>query len=342
MVAGYDPKHRLRLVRNPRFREWSAAAQPRGYPDQISWTWPYSPEAQVRMVERGEADLTYAAGDSPPALLSVLRTQYASQLHTNPVAVTFYFFLNTRVAPFDDVRVRRAVNYAVDRNQMVAASPGLFAQPTCQVLPPNFPGYRRYCPYTIEPRPDGKYTGPDLAKAKALVAASGTRGQVVTVWIRKPLAPLAAYLVSVLKTLGYKARLHAMEDFGKYSAAIADSRRKIQVGGNAWVADYASPSNFFFPILTCSSFHPRTPDNGNLAEFCNPRIDAEIARARSLQISDPQAAAALWSKIDRDVVDQAPWIAHQNPRAFNFVSRRVGNYQFSPQWFLLLDQMWVK
>ena len=52
-----------------------------------------------------------------------------------------------------------------------------------------------------------------------------------------------------------------------------------------------SPSNFFSPLLTCSSFLPGTPENNNLAEFCNPRIDAEIARARSLQTSDPQAAA---------------------------------------------------
>ena len=75
------------------------------------------------------------------------------------------------------------------------------------MLPPNFAGYRRYCPYTIEPSADGTYTGPDLAKAQALVAASGTNGQTVTVWIgAKPGVPLAAYFVSVLKSLGYKAR----------------------------------------------------------------------------------------------------------------------------------------
>jgi peptide/nickel transport system substrate-binding protein len=149
-------------------------------------------------------------------------------------------------------------------------------------------------------------------------------------------------VVSVLKSLGYKARLNAVEDFDKYFAAVGDSRRKAQVGAAAWIADYASASNFFPQLLTCSSFHPGRADNGNLAEFCDPKIDAEIARARSLQTSDLPAAAELWSKVDHDVVDQAPWIALDNPGGFDFVSRRVGNYQHSPQWGALLDQMWVK
>ena len=221
-----------------------------------------------------------------------------------------------------------------------------FARPSCQVIPPNFAGYRRYCPYTIKPSPDGTYTGPDLAKAKALVAASGTKGQIVTVWIgAKPAVPLAAYIVSVLKTLGYKARLDQRFVGGNlypYFLAMSDSRRKIQVAGNSWIADFASPSNFFTSLLTCSSFLPGTTDNDNWAEFCNPKIDAEIARARSLQTSDPKAAAELWSKVDRDVVDQAPWLVHDNPQASDFVSRRVGNYQYSPQWGALLDQMWVR
>src|SRR5207249_13096 len=87
MIAGYDHKRRLRLVRNPRFREWSAAAQPRGYPDQIVLTFGLSPKTQERMVERGAADLANV-DLLRPRRLSVLRTQYASQLHTNPTRTT--------------------------------------------------------------------------------------------------------------------------------------------------------------------------------------------------------------------------------------------------------------
>jgi YVTN family beta-propeller protein len=334
MIAAYDPKHRLRLVRNPRFREWSAAAQPSGYPDQIEFTFVHSPQTLVRMMERGDVDFAYAVFLTPTSP-SVLRTQYASQLHANPSRFTFYFALNTRVPPFDDIRVRRAINFAVNRNRMVEVAGAGFFQPSCQVLPPNFPGYQRYCPYTIDPRLDGKYTGPDLAKAKALVAASGTKGQAVTIWTSTvaQAASAGAYIVSVLKTLGYKARRKSVKNGNVYLPTIADSRRRIQAAGAGWFADYASPSNFFSVLLTCSSFHPGTTDNQNVAEFCNSRIDAEIARARSLQTSDPQAAAELWHKIDRDVADQAPWIVvGSGGLGFTFVSRRVGNYQYSPQW----------
>ena len=320
-----------------------AGGQPNGYPDEIVWKFGLSTEAQARAVERGDADLTYAVQFLQPARVAMLRTTYASQLHANPYPRTDYFFLNTRVPPFDDVRVRQAVNYAVDRNRMVELAGGSnLAQPTCQVLPPNFDGYRRYCPYTIDPSPDGKYTGPDLAKARQLVAASGTQGQPVTVLILPNFAPRAAYIVSVLKSLGYKARLNVVKTFEKYLPAIADSRRKPQAGGWAWIADYASASAFFSPLLSCSSFHPAASNNGNVAEFCDPVIDAQIDRARSLQTTDPQAASQLWRKIDHDVVDQAPWIFQDNPQEADFVSRRVHNYQWSPAYGPLLDQLWVR
>ena len=95
-------------------------------------------------------------------------------------------FLNTRLPPFNDVRVRRALNYAVDRESVVRAVGGQdFAQPTCQFLPPGFAGYRPYCPFTIRPAAGVDWSGPDLAKSRRLVEQSGTRGTAVIVWIRR-------------------------------------------------------------------------------------------------------------------------------------------------------------
>jgi peptide/nickel transport system substrate-binding protein len=340
MIASYDAKRGLRLVRNPRFHEWSAAAQPSGYPDEIVLRTVISTDARLHAVKRGTADVLHGAFVDP-SLGSELRSQYASRLQANPLRLTLYVFLNTRLPPFDNVKARQAVSYAVDRNRMVELQGNDQLQPTCQVLPPNFEGYRRYCPYTIDPRSDGKYTGPDLVKARALVAASGKGGQTVTLWTRPNFSPAAAYVVSVLQSLGYRARLKVYRR-DDYFSTIADSRRKIQAGTNAWFADYLSASNFVYPLLTCASYRPHSTENPNLAEFCDPRIDAEIARARSLQTSDPQAASQLWSTVDRDIVDQAPWVAFANARWFDLVSRRVGNYQFNPQWLALFDQIWVK
>jgi peptide/nickel transport system substrate-binding protein len=346
IVASYNRQTRLRLVRNPRFREWSETAQPDGYPDEIVWrVVGLSPEAQFRVVERGTADLaSLAIGPLSPALLSALRARYAPQLHLNAELSTGYFFLNTRLPPFDDVRVRRAVNYAVDRNRGVeiAGGPDL-TQASCQVLPPNLDGYSRYCPYTTHPRSDGKYSGPDLAKERQLVEASGTKGQAVTVTIAQGFEPQARNIVSALRAIGYNARLKVVTGgFDAYQATEADSRRKTQTAGDGWAADYPSAASFFAPNFTCRSFLPRSPANGNRAEFCNLRIDAEISRARALQTSNPHAAAQLWSTIDHDITDQAPWVFLGNRRKVDFVSRRVGNYQYNPQWGALIDQMWVR
>jgi len=341
LIASYNPKRRVRLVRNPRFHEWSAAAQPSGYPDEIVLTMADSPKAQLRAVARGKVDLFQDVPSSPE--FAAFRRRYVGQLQSNPQSGTAYFFLNTRVPPFDHVKVRRAVNLAFDRNRAVELFGGPdFAQPSCQVLPPNFDGYRRYCPYTIDPRADGKYTGPDLARARELVAESGTRGQSVIVRIGVCCARWAAPVVSALQSLGYNVHLKVLP-IPRYFKVITDSRSKAQTAGNIWYSDYLSASNFFNELLTCASFHPHSADNNlNLAEFCDRRIDAEIARARLLQTSDPEAASQLWSKIDRDIVDQAPWIVEGNLRVTDFVSRRVGNYQYHPHTGALLDQLWVK
>ena len=75
-------------------------------------------------------------------------------------------FLNTRTPPFDDLRARQAVNYAIDREELgrLAGGPDV-AQSTCQLVPPGFPGYTPSCPYTANPSPGGGWSGPDIARA---------------------------------------------------------------------------------------------------------------------------------------------------------------------------------
>ena len=342
VIVSYAQKRQLALRRNPRFREWSRAAQPDGYPDDIIWRFVVKDQPKVTAVERGEADWL---NDIPPRnRLAELRTQYASQLHTSFNSETQYLFLNTRSAPFNDIRVRRALNYAIDRNDIVRLWGGPeLARPTCQVLPPSFAGYRRYCPYTRRATASGNWHGPDLDTAKRLVAASHTRGTRVTVWSynQPPWVDMARYTAALLRRLGYRATIKKVPN-GDFWQEIADSRNKAQIGLAAWGADYARASNFFTPNLTCRSFQPHSPSNLNVAQFCNHKIDAEIKNALAQQLTNPEGTSSLWAKIDRDVVDEAPWVPLYTPAQPNFLSKRTGNYQVSPQWGVLLDQLWVR
>jgi YVTN family beta-propeller protein len=343
MIDSYVPGERLRLVRNPYFREWSNAAQPDGYVDRIVFQLGVQPNRAVTAIERGQADYgIYEVPFAPPGnLLHELLTSYPAQVHINPLPEVHYFIMNTRVAPFDDIRVRRALNYAIDRNVLVELNGGPeAAQPTCQALPPGIPGYERYCPYTVNPSPSGAYSGPDLEKARRLVRASGTAGMRISV-LTDPHLRDTAYVVSVLKRLGYRASMSPVAG-DRYNRLASNSRDRTQISVGGTLTDYPAPSNIIQTWLSCASFKPGSDLNANRAGFCDPSIVAGIKRALALETSDPDGANRLWARLDRKVVDQAPWLPTVNLNMVDFVSQRVGNYQFHPQWGMLLDQLWVR
>jgi peptide/nickel transport system substrate-binding protein len=339
LISSYKPRTRggLTLLRNPRFHEWSKAAQPAGYPDRIIFArLRGSTRSVVRAVERGRQDL--ALNGVPPDLEDEVATQYASQKHVNPLTGTTYLFLNTKVPPFDDIRARHALNYAADRAAGVRiSSRASGAQPTCQILPPNFPGYQPYCPYTLRPRMRREWTSPDLERANQLVAASASRGAVVTVWVPDNHRGEAAFAATLLRSLGYRARTKRVSDKVYYNPAKGplNPRRHAQAGLFSWFADYPAASNYFGTFFSC-----RAPSNWS--EFCDRGIEAEIQRALKLQSGDPYLANRLWARIDREIVDKAPVVPLFTLKQVDIVSRRVGNYQFHPQWGVLLGQLWVR
>jgi YVTN family beta-propeller protein len=345
MTQSFVPRHRWVLVRNPKFHPWSSQAQPDGYPSRIILRLDMPPGPAVNAVEQNRADVLLSP---PPARIYQLATRYASQLHSGPLGATIGLVLNTRVWPFDVLAARQALNYAIDRNRLIGLIGGpLTAQPTCQILPPGLPGYQPYCPYTLNPGPGGVWTGPNLALAEHLVAASGTRGARVTVTTGAfganiPDQATGRYLVSVLDQLGYRASLQVITNGNVYVKRLYDSRQRMQVGWFSWYQDYPAPADFISPLLTCRSFLPASPGNLNAAEFCNPRIDAQVTQALALQARNPRAAATLWARIDHQIVNQAPWVPIYNPRSLVVLSTRVGNYQFDPYWSLLIDQLWVR
>ena len=334
-ISGYQKKGVVVLVRNPRFHVWSTVAQPEGYPDKIVERYRYTGAQAIHAVERGRADVTTDGLDQtwPPALAAALQTRYSSQLYPAPTLYHLGLWLNTRLAPFDDVRVRQAFNLAVDRDRLAQINGGDVA---CQYLPPNVNGYSLYCPYN----------GPNLAQARRLVAESGTKGQPVTIWL--PDIPAghrnAAYLVSVLQSIGYKARVEFFPHDGRTSWR---PDRQAGVGGSYWIADYPSANDVLRGFL-CSSYTTDPATNQNPAGICDRRLDAQVARARSLETTNPAAAAGAWHSIDRMLTDEAPFVPMKVFLSTDFVARRVGNYKYC--WLsgssgltgACLDQLWVR
>ena len=178
-IGLYLPGREVEFVRNPYFHEWSAAAEPAGSPDRIVWTFGASISEEISEIETGRADWT---DDSVPGVAGLL-ARFPAQLHVNPASWVLYASFNTRVAPFNSLLVRQAFSLAADRAELVQLLGGpSAASPTCQILPPGIPGYRPYCPFTVDPNPAGAWVGPDVAAARKLVAESGTSGMRVTFW----------------------------------------------------------------------------------------------------------------------------------------------------------------
>jgi peptide/nickel transport system substrate-binding protein len=332
----------LTLVRNPNFRIWSPAARPDGYVDRIEWAFGVKPKAQIEAVKAGGADLaSYPVG--APQQLEDLFVRFPAQVHTSPEANTFFAVLDTRIPPFDDVDVRQAMNFAIDRGRIVQIFGGEdAARATCQQLPPNFPGYSPYCPYTLDPGPggEGSWTEPDMEEAQRLVRRSGTAGSRVVVKIPTFFPKLSEaqarlledYMIELLDDLGYVGSVELVAHPDHFYTPELEFDMVV----DGWASDYPAASNFITNRFTCdSSWIPS-------ARFCDPQIDALIERATQMQIDDPAAAGAPWAEVDRAIVDQAPHVWLVNSIAVEFVSERVGNYQYSQQWATLLDQMWVR
>jgi peptide/nickel transport system substrate-binding protein len=300
--------------------------------------------ARLSAVEKGAADwVSLVSLEIPPERQRGVLTRYADRLYRLPSPGTRWWFLNTRVPPFDDVRVRRALNYAIDRKVLVELTGGRLRE-SCQILPQSFPGYRPYCPYTRNPNPAGTWTAPNLAKARALVAASRTAGMRVEVPRADDpvVAKVSDYFVSLLQQLGYRTSVRVARSFEEHSAYVANSRNRAQLGSQGWIADTLAASNFFQPLFTCASFVPNSRFNTNWSEYCNPRLDRKMKEATTLQASDPVRANELWAEIDRAIVDQAVALPYGSFRNTILVSARVGNHQNHPLWGTLLDQLWVK
>jgi peptide/nickel transport system substrate-binding protein len=337
LVDEYLPGEQLVLVRNPQFRQWDARAQPDGYPDRIEVTLGLSPNEQVTETEQERADwMAVTVDELAPETVESLLTQYPRLLHPHTQLQTAFLMLNTSMPPFDNVLARRAVNFALDRSKLI----GLFGGPqqakvTCQFLPPNLPGYEPYCPYTLDPNPAGQWSAPDMDRAQALVEASGTAGDHVVFWPHPFFADVAgSYITGLLEELGYRVEL-VRSGYPAYEFALFDSPDRAQVSHLGFIADYPAAS-LFFDLARCGG-----SNNPYEAAYCDPELEAAIERAERAQLTDPQLAGELWAIADRRIVDQSAFVPMSNQIATDFVSARVGNYQYHPQWGILLDQLWV-
>ena len=326
----------VELVRNPEFREWSGSAQPDGFVDAISWRFGQDSESAFDRLSAGELD--WMTDVPQPGDLASLQAEHPDQVVPWPWAATGWLGFNVLAPPFDDVRVRQALNYAVNRGRVVELNGGPSSyRPTCQVLPPNFQGYEPFCPSTLDPD-SGVWSAPDLNRAHALIEDAGAMGEKVTVWVadHSPFPrqrEISRYIVEVLNELGLRANLKIVGTYDKWLDAVYTGEAQVHLGG--WIANYPTASDFINPKGLCLAW-------GNYSGFCSESLNAMFEDAIQLQETDPAAANSAWTELDHHLVGKAIVAPLDNPVSTYAISARVGNVQVHPRWGILLSRLWVQ
>jgi peptide/nickel transport system substrate-binding protein len=184
-----------------------------------------------------------------------------------------------------------------------------------------------------------------MEKAQQLVDQSGTKGQKV-VLISTPdetSKSINLYFVSLLNKLGYKASIKTLNSSVQYSY-VQDSANKAQLSFSYWYPDFTSASNFMTTVVGCDGFRPHSTSSPNLSEFCDPAIQKKTEQALKLAQTDQDGANKLWAEVDKDTTDQAPLVTLFIANRLDFVSKRLGNFQFnvSVTGNFMIDQAWVQ
>ncbi|MCW2925600.1 MAG: hypothetical protein JWM98_3004, partial [Thermoleophilia bacterium] len=282
-------------------------------------------ENSITEIMQGKAD---AALDAiPRSKLPLLQTddKWKPYLHVHAQARTSYLWMNTGVAPFDNPKVRQAVNWAINRRAMVKLGGGS-GIPSSTILPPNVPGYTGYEPYPKQ----------DLAKARQLVKESGVKPGKVVLWssTAPPSPEMAQYVQEQLKQLGFDVRTRSVDSSSYYDIVGADTT-KAQIGFASWGQDFPEASNFIDVLLNGVYINPKK--SNNLAWY--HRKDGEIAQVN--QLLDLEARAKAWGRLDREIVEDGAWAPISHGVQRNLVSKRLGGYVSHPVYDLLFAQATV-
>jgi len=310
-IASAQPGRGWDYRRNPQWAKNNAKLMPEipsGHVDRIEVDVIRNPTTQVNDLESGRYDWM---GNPPPAdRYAEVKSKYeGSQFKVEPTISTYFFWMNTRQAPFDDVKVRQAVNYAVDTRALERIYAGQIAG-THQILPPGMPGYKQFDLYPHS-----------LEKAKELVAAAKPSDREITIWTdnESPNNEAGEYLEGVLKELGFETTLKLINSDNYFGVIGNESTPNLDIGFANWFEDYPHPNDFFEPLLSGESIVPTGATN--LARIDDPQLNAEIEKLGEGPLTP--AVEGEYAELDKQFMEQAPWVPYGTSTLPTFVSSEV-------------------
>jgi peptide/nickel transport system substrate-binding protein len=308
IVQSYQPNRSITLVRNPNYND-QIPTMPTGNPDRVEAAILTDPVAEYQRVISGKADYAYLS--VPPDRLPEAQSKYKDQLRIYTNANTYYFAINNRIPPFNNIQARKAAQMAIDPQAIISGIYGGLGRATQNFLPPGYPQYKKIDAWSF-----------DLAKAKQLVQQSGTAGQTVDVYgpNEDPSKSTTEYLANQLTKIGYKTKLHLLEH-SVYFQTIGAQKTRAQAMFTDWYQDYPHPLDWFDVLLNgnrITATHNNNPGNVNV-----PSVNKEIEALKKISEITPEVNAR-WAKVDKDLMaTYATTIPYMNRSSTDFFSSKM-------------------
>jgi peptide/nickel transport system substrate-binding protein len=313
-ITESEPSRQFVLERNPRFASLGIEGVHEAKLDRI--TTKIVPKTTLAQdVLTGKLD--YMSDSPPPDLLPRVKEQAGDRYEEHLAASTTWFFLNGHLPPFDDPRVREAVNYAVDKRAVGRVYGGQL-QIGCSFLPPGMAGFDKEldssgCPF------GNPAEAPDVARARELIRAAGAEGTKVTVWgyDQPPQADVVQSYAQMLNQIGLDAEVK-MVDFSIWRQTIGNEDTKAQTGFEGLTPTYFHPLAFFRLVHGEAI---RAENNRNTSNIDDPRINRTVDRLERER--DIDAVADDWADLDRYLVEKAYLVPLGHRIRGTFVSDRI-------------------
>jgi peptide/nickel transport system substrate-binding protein len=332
MITKSQPGKGWEYARNPYWAKANSKAMPdypSGHVDGAKITVVRNDEAQVNDVEQGKYD--WMQNPPPASRYTQVKEKYeGTQFEEHSTISTYYFWMNQKRPPFNDLKVRQAVNYAVDPAALERIYSGTL-KGAQQILPPGMPGYEKFELYPH-----------NMAKAKEMIEEASPSDMNITVWTddESPNKEAGEYYDDLLGELGFNAKLKIINADNYYAVIGNHSTPDLDTGWFDWFQDYPHPNDFFQALLSGESIAPT--GNSNFSQTDEPELTWEIAKLDEEQLGPEQEKR--YAELDKKFMEVAPWAPYGNRTLSTFVSSAINleNVIWNPTFFEYLTSFEFK
>ena len=328
-VQSYTPGVSAVLVRN---KYWTAASDPNrtAGPDKIVIELNQDPtvEAQTLIANGPNAQDAFGADFVPPAQLAQVENDQSarSRLVTSPASPLEYLAVNVQSPRLKNLKVREALEYAVNREAVIIASGGtVAAEPATTLITPGIAGRVAYDLYPVG------LTG-DPAKAKSLLAQAGVQGLTLTLATgNDPISTAIAQAVQeAYKTAGINVVIKSLSSSAYTPLVTGNSAGGYDLAVSSWQPDFPSAMDNIEPLFSSAMIGN---GNYNISRLADPTVDALITKAEGT--IDATAAGAIWAQADKAILADAavvPLVYNKNSflRGSNVQNFYIGEFPAYP------------